>query len=67
MVGITWRAAVRRALQGGKTMHLKEIEAVLEPYIKTRSNNNADAKIRQICQDDRYFERVAPGTYKLAA
>ncbi len=67
MVGITWRAAVRRVLQGGKTMHLKEIEELIEPFAKTRNNNNVDAKIRQIVQDERYFERVAPGTYKLAA
>lgn len=67
MTGITWRAAIRRVLQGGKTMHLKEIEALVTPYAKTRNNSNVDAKVRQVLQDDRYFERTAPGTYKLAA
>lgn len=67
MTGITWRAAVRRVLQGGKTMHLKEIEKLIEPFAKTRNNNNVDAKIRQVVQDERYFERVEPGVYRLAA
>lgn len=67
MTGITWRAAVRRVLQGGKTMHLKEIEELIQPFAKTRNNNNVDAKIRQVVQNEKYFERVAPGTYRLAA
>jgi len=67
MTGITWRAAIRRVLQGGKVMHLKEIEALVEPYARTTRNNNVDAKVRQVVQDARYFERVAPGTYRLAA
>lgn len=67
MQGITWRAAVRRLLQGGKTLHLKEINTQLEAYAATRANNHWEAKIRQVVQDERYFERVAPGTYRLAA
>lgn len=67
MQGITWRAAVRRLLQGGKTLHLKEINSQLEAYAATRANNHWEAKIRQVVQDERYFERVAPGTYRLAA
>ncbi|BDC78472.1 MULTISPECIES: DNA adenine modification methylase [Pseudomonadaceae] len=67
MTGITWRAAVRRVLQGGKTLHLKEIEELIQPFAKTRNNNNVDAKIRQVVQNEKYFERVAPGTYRLAA
>jgi len=67
MSGITWRAAIRRVLQGGKAMHLKEIEALLQPFAQTRQNSNVDAKVRQVVQDSRFFERVAPGTYKLAA
>ena len=67
MTGITWRAAVRRVLQGGKTLHLSDINAELEPYASSRSNNNWQAKVRQVLQDDRYFDRVASGTYRLAA
>lgn len=67
MTGITWRVAVRRVLQGGKTFHLKEINAALEPYAKTRNNNHWAAKVRQVLQDDRYFERVELGVYRLAA
>ncbi|MCK5530284.1 MAG: DNA adenine modification methylase [Halopseudomonas aestusnigri] len=67
MLGITWRAAVRRVLQGGKVLHLKEINALIEPYAVTRSNNHWEAKVRQIVQDERFFVRVAPGTYRLAA
>lgn len=29
MTGLTWRAAVRRVLQGGKTLHLKEINSAV--------------------------------------
>ncbi len=65
MQGITWRAAVRRLLQGGKTLHLKEINSQLEAFAATRANNHWEAKIRQVVQDERYFERVAPGTYRL--
>lgn len=67
MTGITWRAAVRRVLQGGKTLHLKEINAAIEPYAKTRSNNHWAAKVRQVLQDEKYFVRIEPGVYQLAA
>lgn len=67
MTGITWRAAVRRVLQGNKTLHLKEINAAVEPFAKTKSNNNWAAKVRQVLQDERYFVRVEPGVYRLAA
>ncbi len=67
MTGITWSAAVRRVLQGGKTLHLKEINAAVEPYAKQRNNNHWTAKVRQVLQDERYFVRVEPGVYRLAA
>ena len=66
MVGVTWKAAVRRTLQG-KTLALKEIYAALEPYAQTRSNTNWHAKIRQCLQDERYFDRVELGRYCLAS
>ncbi len=67
MTGITWSAAVRRVLQGGKTLHLKEINAAVEPYAKQRNNNHWTAKVRQVLQDERYFVPVEPGVYRLAA
>lgn len=67
MSGLTWRAAVRRVLQGGKVLHLRDINAALEPFAATRENQHWEAKIRQVVQDERYFERVASGTYRLAA
>lgn len=67
MKGITWRAAVRKILLGGKTMHLSEIYKEIEPFARTRANNNWDAKVRQVVQNDRFFERVSPGVYRLAA
>ncbi|SIQ99711.1 DNA adenine modification methylase [Aquipseudomonas alcaligenes] len=67
MTGITWRAAVRRVLQGGKVLHLKDINAMVEPYATSRSNNHWQAKVRQVLQDERYFVRVEPGVYRLAA
>lgn len=67
MTGITWRAAVRRVLQGGRVLHLKDINAQLEPYADTRSNKHWQAKVRQVLQDEKFFDRVAPGTYRLAA
>ncbi len=67
MTGITWRTAVRRVLQSGQVLHLKDINAKIEPYADSRNNSNWQAKVRQVLQDPRYFERVAPGTYRLAA
>lgn len=67
MTGITWRAAVRRVLQGNRVLHYKEVHDELRSYIETRENNHSEAKIRQILQDERYFERVKPGVYRLVA
>ncbi|GGM25940.1 hypothetical protein GCM10009425_40850 [Pseudomonas asuensis] len=67
MTGITWRAAVRRLLQGNKTLTLQQINVLIEPYARTKNNKHWQAKIRQVVQDERYFVRVASGTYQLAA
>lgn len=67
MVSITWRSAVRRVLQGGKTLHLKEINAAIEPFARTRQNQHWEAKVRQILQDQRYFTRIEQGVYTLAS
>jgi len=52
MTGITWKAAVRRVLQGNKILHLKDINDALEPYAKTRDNQHWQAKVRQVLQDE---------------
>lgn len=65
MIGTTWRAAVRRVLQG-KVLSLDKIYQAIEPYAKTRSNKHWQAKVRQVLQDERYFKRIDTGTYALA-
>ncbi|WP_417447099.1 DNA adenine modification methylase [Kangiella sp.] len=67
MTGITWKAAVRRVLQGNKILHLKDINDALEPYAKSRDNQHWQAKVRQVLQDERFFVRLKPGVYQLAA
>lgn len=66
MVAVTWRAAIRRVLMG-KTMTLAEIYEQIKPFAEHKQNNHWQAKVRQVVQDERYFERVASGVYKLAA
>jgi hypothetical protein len=65
MVSITWKVAVRRVLQG-KTLTLSCIYDAIQPFANTKSNNHWQAKVRQVLQDERYFERVEIGVYKLA-
>lgn len=67
MKGITWRAAVRKILLGGKEMHLREIYDAIAPFAQSRDNNNVEAKVRQVVQNPKYFERVSSGVYRLAA
>lgn len=66
LVSVTWKAAVRRVLQG-KTLKLKQIYEAIAPYAQHRANNNWQAKVRQVVQDARYFERIEAGLYRLAA
>lgn len=65
MVQVTWKVAVRRVLQG-RTMELAMIYQEIAPYAEHRSNNHWQAKVRQLLQDDRYFQRVEIGVYALA-
>lgn len=66
LVKTTWRAAVRRVLQGQRALPLSEIYSAVEPYAKSRDNEHWQAKVRQVLQDDRYFHRVDVGVYALA-
>ncbi|WP_206600079.1 hypothetical protein [Pseudovibrio sp. Ad37] len=66
MVKTTWKAAVRRALQG-RQMSLKQLYIVMEPFAVTTQNNHWQAKVRQVVQDERFFTRVDKGVYRLAA
>lgn len=67
MLSITWKAAVRRVLQGKTAMALNDIYREIEPYAQARQNNNWQAKVRQVLQDPRLFHRVDTGVYTLAA
>jgi hypothetical protein len=67
LISMTWKAAVRRVLQGGKVMRLDEIYEHVTPFAQQRQNNHWQAKVRQVLQDDRYFERIEPGVYRLAS
>jgi len=66
MAAMTWNAAVRRIVQRGGTMALPDIYAAVKPYAETRDNPHWQAKVRQVLQNERYFERVQKGVYKLA-
>ena len=66
MVATTWKAAVRRVLQGYKTMDLNQIYEAIEPYAKFRENKHWKAKVRQVLQDEKYFNRLEIGVYELA-
>jgi hypothetical protein len=62
MMRTTWRAAIRRILQG-KQLPLDSIYQAVEPYAAQRANNHWQAKVRQVLQDERYFHRVQVGVY----
>ncbi|NMV12601.1 DNA adenine modification methylase, partial [Vibrio parahaemolyticus] len=64
MVGVTWKAVLRRVLQG-KTLSLDAIYQQIAPYAKHRQNEHWQAKVRQVLQDERYFVRVDSGVYTL--
>ncbi|RSE57667.1 DNA adenine modification methylase [Alcaligenes faecalis] len=65
LVRTTWRAVVRKILQG-KTLDLSSIYQAVEPIAQQRGNQHWQAKVRQVLQDDRYFQRVGTGIYSLA-
>lgn len=64
IVSITWKVAIRRVLQG-KTLQLAAIYQEIAPYAEHRQNNHWQAKVRQVLQDEKYFERVELGLYRL--
>lgn len=66
MMKTTWKAAVRRVLQG-QVMSLQELYAAMEPYARSSRNTHWQAKVRQVVQDERFFTRVEKGVYRLAA
>lgn len=65
LVSATWKTVVRRILQG-KTMSLDAIYKEVDPIASQRANQHWQAKVRQVLQDSRYFDRVETGVYKLA-
>ncbi|KGH30904.1 restriction endonuclease subunit M [Comamonas testosteroni] len=66
MIATTWKAAVRRVLQGKPSMDLNQIYEAIEPFAQFRENVHWRAKVRQVLQDAKYFERLETGVYKLA-
>lgn len=66
-IKLTWRATVRRILQSqsDKQWSLSEIYDHIEDYAEQRDNKHWKAKVRQILQDERYFQRVETGVYRL--
>lgn len=66
-VNTTWRDTVHAVLEHyGKSMTLNEIYEELAPHKKAQANPHWKEKIRQTLRDERYFKRVAEGTYQAA-
>lgn len=65
MMSMTWNAVVRRILQTQAKMSLPEIYRAVEPYAKTRENQNWQAKVRQVLQNEKFFTRLDKGVYCL--
>lgn len=66
-LAMTWKAAVRRILQkAGQSMSLAEIYAEVRPFAEAKgTNNNWQAKVRQVLQDKNLFVRVETGVFTL--
>lgn len=63
---LTWKASVRRVLQqANKSLKLADIYAAIAPYAAQRDNEHWQAKVRQVLQDERYFNRLSLGVYEL--
>ena len=66
-INATWRDTIHSVLQHyGKAMTLHELYEELAPHKKAKANPHWKEKIRQTLRDDRYFKRVAEGTYRAA-
>lgn len=62
---VTWRSAIRAAFIKKPVMHLSELYSELKSFSATKNNNNYEARIRNIVQDERYFKRLSKGTYTI--
>lgn len=62
----TWRDLIYSFVKGHGVTKLPELYDALAETAKAKGNPNWQAKARQVVQDDRYFERVARGTYQVA-
>lgn len=63
---LTWKASVRRVLQqANKSLKLADIYAAIAPFAAQRDNEHWQAKVRQVLQDERYFNRLSLGVYEL--
>jgi len=61
MIDSTWRNVVRYVMMGKG----EDIYAAVKGSPRTRKNKHWQAKIRQVVQMHKEFERVAPGTYQI--
>lgn len=65
-INTTWKAAVRKVLLG-KVLPLASIYEAMAPFAKHRNNEHWKAKVRQVLQDNRFFNRVETGVFELCS
>jgi hypothetical protein len=62
----TWHDLIYSIVRGHGVTSLADLYDALAQTAKAKGNTNWQAKARQVVQDERYFERVARGTYQVA-
>lgn len=64
---VTWRDLIVAVFQSKmkKKLSVEEVLTELAHHKKAKTNNNVREKIRQVLQDERYFNRVEKGIYEL--
>ncbi len=63
----TWRNVVRSAFRNGDALTLADLYSRIESHPNTHTNPTWRATLRRVVQDEHTFERIARGTYRLAA
>lgn len=63
----TWRNLVAGAFRSGEAVTLQQLYERLAGHPKTAANQNWQAKVRQIVQNEDSFERLARGQYRRVA
>lgn len=67
VVSASWRVVVRRAAMslGGERLSLQDLYSHVQPYAEATGYKFWKEKIRQMVQDQRYYQRVDKGVYTL--